>query len=185
MSSYTGYKQAYIIRNDRTVLGDGGGICQVSTTLFRTALNAGLPIVERRVHLYHVSYYEQNSEPDFDATVYVSITDLKIKNTPSYILIQTINDPVKKTLDFEIYGTDDRRIVTITKPLISSETPPPEDLDPTKPEGTIEQIYWKTWDAEASFNYIVEKNNEIIFQKTFYSNYRPWQSIFLQRTAPI
>ncbi|MEK7070397.1 MAG: VanW family protein, partial [Patescibacteria group bacterium] len=43
----TGYKQAYIIKSGKTVLGDGGGVCQVSTTLFRAALNTGLPIVDR------------------------------------------------------------------------------------------------------------------------------------------
>src|SRR3989344_5624141 len=44
ISAFTGYKQAYVIENGKTVLGDGGGVCQVSTTLFRAALDAGLPI---------------------------------------------------------------------------------------------------------------------------------------------
>src|SRR3989344_2994323 len=61
VSGYTGYKQAYIIKDGKTILGDGGGVCQVSTTLFRAALAAGLPIVERRAHSYRVSYYEQDS----------------------------------------------------------------------------------------------------------------------------
>ncbi|MCR4312883.1 MAG: VanW family protein, partial [Candidatus Roizmanbacteria bacterium] len=47
ISSLTGYQPAYIIKEGKTVLGDGGGVCQVSTTLFRAALNAGLPIIER------------------------------------------------------------------------------------------------------------------------------------------
>jgi vancomycin resistance protein YoaR len=52
VSAYTGYKQAYIIKDGKTILGDGGGVCQVSTTLFRAVLNAGLPIIERRAHSY-------------------------------------------------------------------------------------------------------------------------------------
>ena len=47
----------------RTVLGDGGGVCQDSTTLFRAVLSAGLPVIERRAHAYRVGYYEQNSPP--------------------------------------------------------------------------------------------------------------------------
>lgn len=42
VSSLTGYKQAYVIQNGKTVLGDGGGVCQVSTTFFRAALDAGI-----------------------------------------------------------------------------------------------------------------------------------------------
>src|SRR5207249_4927169 len=48
VSSLTGYKQAYVIQGGKTVLGDGGGVCQVSTTLFRALLNAGRS-EERRV----------------------------------------------------------------------------------------------------------------------------------------
>jgi vancomycin resistance protein YoaR len=59
ISIKTGYVQAYIIKEGKTILGDGGGVCQVSTTLFRAALNSGLPIVERQAHQYRVSFYEQ------------------------------------------------------------------------------------------------------------------------------
>jgi vancomycin resistance protein YoaR len=56
VSAFTGYQQAYIIQNGKTVLGDGGGVCQVSTTFFRALLNAGLPITERHAHAYRVGY---------------------------------------------------------------------------------------------------------------------------------
>ncbi|HUD09736.1 MAG TPA: VanW family protein, partial [Patescibacteria group bacterium] len=70
ISAFSGYKQAYIIQNGRTILGDGGGVCQVSTTLFRAILDAGLPVIERHAHAYRVGYYEQDSPPGIDATVY-------------------------------------------------------------------------------------------------------------------
>ena len=89
ISKTTGYRDAYIIQNGRTTLGAGGGVCQVSTTLFRAALNAGLPIIERHAHAYRVSYYEQDSKPGFDATVFSPTADLKFKNdTNAYILVQ-------------------------------------------------------------------------------------------------
>lgn len=188
ISVFTGYKQAYVISGGQTILGDGGGVCQVSTTFFRAALNAGLPIVERHAHSYRVGYYEQDSPPGIDATIFHPTVDLKIKNdTPGHILIQTFADSKNSTLRFEFYGTSDGRVATITKPAVSSVTPPPEDSytdDPSLPEGEIKQIDYKAWGAKVSFNYKVERNGETLFENTFYSNYRPWQAKFLRGTGP-
>jgi vancomycin resistance protein YoaR len=188
VSSLTGYKQAYIIQNGMTVLGDGGGVCQVSTTLFRAALNSGLPIEERRAHSYRVSYYEQDSSPGLDATVYAPTTDLKIKNdTPAHMLVQTIFVPQESLLVFEIYGTSDGRVAKTTKPVVLGTSAPPEDLyidDPTLPEGQIKQIDYKAWGAKVTFDYSVERNGETIYEKTFLSNFRPWQAKFLRGTGP-
>jgi len=184
VSSYTGYKQAYIIKDGRTVLGDGGGVCQVSTTLFRAILNAGLPVVERRAHSYRVSYYEQDSLPGLDATVYAPTTDLKFKNdTPGHILIQTIFDAKNTSLAFELYGTSDGRVSTITKPVVTGVSAPPEDLyvdDPSLSPGEVKQIDYKAWGAKVVFDYSVERNGETIYEKTFISNYKPWQAVFLR-----
>lgn len=188
VSKETGYQQAYIIKEGQTVLGDGGGVCQVSTTLFRAVLNAGLPIVERQAHAYRVSYYEQDSPPGFDATVFSPSPDFKFKNdTPGHLLIQTKFDGNNKTLVFEIYGTKDNREVYISKPVITGITPPPEDLyidDPSLPSGKIKQIDWKAWGAKVWFDYKVTKEGQEIFSKRFYSNYRPWQAKFLRGTGP-
>lgn len=184
VSELTGYKQAYVIKEGRTVLGDGGGVCQVSTTFFRAALDAGLPIIERHAHSYRVGYYEQGFPPGIDATVYAPSVDLKVKNdTPGHILIQTKVDKNTYTLTFELYGTDDGRIASTTKPIVSNVTPPPEDLyvdDPTLPTGQIKQIDWKAWGASVKFSYTVTKNHEVVYRKTFYSNYRPWQAVYLR-----
>ena len=189
VSVFTGYKQAYIIKDGKTVLGDGGGVCQVSTTLFRALLDAGLPIVERRAHSYRVGYYEQGSPVGLDATVFAPTTDLKFKNdTPSHLLIQTQFDAKNSTLVFEIYGTSDGRVATTTKPIITSSVAPPEDLyidDPTLPTGTVKQIDYKAWGARVVFDHKVERNGEIIYQNTFVSNYRPWQAKFLRGTGPV
>jgi vancomycin resistance protein YoaR len=91
ISSLTGYKQAYVISGGKTVLGDGGGVCQVSTTLFRAALNAGLPIVERNPHAYRVGYYEEDSPPGIDAAIYSPSVDLKIKNDTGHSILILMN----------------------------------------------------------------------------------------------
>ena len=189
ISAQTGYKQAYIISQGKTILGDGGGVCQVSTTLFRAVLNAGLPILERTAHAYRVGYYEQSSPPGLDATIYSPTVDLKFKNdTGSHILIQTKVDNKKMMLTFEIYGTNDGRVANITKPQVSNQIAPPPDVyqdDPTLPAGKITQTEHKAWGATVIFNYSVERGGEIIFKKTFTSKYQPWAAVYLRGTAPL
>lgn len=186
VSAFTGYQQAYIIQNGKTVLGDGGGICQVSTTFFRALLNAGLPIVERHAHAYRVGYYEQDSPPGIDATIFVPSVDLKFKNdTGNYILIQSQIDLNNLSLAFYLYGTKDGRQVTMTKPVITNQTPPPPDLyqdDPTLPKGEIKQTDFAAWGANVYFTRTVTKNGKEIIYDKFVSNYQPWQAIYLKGT---
>lgn len=189
VSRLTGYKQAYIISDGKTVLGDGGGLCQVSTTLFRAVLNAGLPVTERRAHSYRVGYYEQDSGPGLDATVYSPTTDFKFKNdTGKHLLVQVMNDQKNATLVFELYGTSDGRVAEVTKPVITSQTPPPEDLyvdDPTMPLGKVTQIEHKAWGARVVFNQKVTRNGEVLFDKQFVSSYRPWQAVYMRGTGGV
>lgn len=188
VSQTTGYKEAYVIKEGRTILGDGGGVCQVSTTLFRAVLSAGLPVEERHPHAYRVSYYEQGFFPGLDATVWDPTADLKFKNdTPVFILIQTLVDAKNKKLVFELYGTSDGRISEIGKSKVWDQVPPPPDLyqdDPTLPAGTIKQIDWKAWGAKVAFPWKVTRGGEVLQERTFYSNYQPWQAIFLRGTGP-
>lgn len=187
VSAYTGYKSAYVIMDGKTVLGDGGGVCQVSTTLFRAVLSAGLPVVERRAHAYRVGYYEQGFGPGLDATVYSPTTDFKFKNnTDAYILIQTEIDLNNLALTFEIYGTDDGRIATTSKPVITSQSSPAEDLyvdDPTLKAGVIKQIEHRAYGAKVIFDYKVIRNGEELINQKFVSNYRSWQAVYLRGTG--
>lgn len=189
ISRQTGYQTAYIIQNGRTVLGDGGGVCQVSTTLFRAALNAGLEIVERKAHAYRVGYYEQGSPAGLDATVFSPSVDLKFKNdTQNHILIQATVDLNNNYLRFDLYGTGDGRKASLANTRLWGQSPPPADLyldDPSLPAGQIKQIDWKASGGQAAFDWLVERNGEIIHQKTFYSSYQPWQAVYLRGTAGI
>lgn len=188
VSAFTGYQQAYIISDGKTILGDGGGVCQVSTTLFRAVLNAGLPVLDRTAHAYRVGYYEQNSPPGMDATVYGPTPDFKFKNdTNSYILIEAKADPKYYALKFELYGTSDGRVVSVTKPIVAEVSAPPSDVyqdDPTLPAGTIKQVDFKAWGAKVYFDYKVTKGDQIIYKKTFVSNYRPWAAVYMKGTGP-
>lgn len=186
ISTFTGYRQAYVIQNGKTVLGDGGGVCQVSTTLFRAALNAGLPIIERNQHAYRVGYYEQDLGPGIDAAIYSPSVDLKFKNdTGNHILIQTSFSPATQSLTFSLYGTKDDREVIIGKPVILGETPAPEPLfqdDPNVPKGQVKQIDFAATGANVFFTRTVKKDDKIISSDKFASHYRPWQAIYVRGT---
>lgn len=186
VSSYTGYQQAYVIEGGKTVLGDGGGVCQVSTTMFRAILDAGLPVTERHAHDYRVGYYEEDGPPGIDATVYVPSVDLKFRNTTgNNILIQTAVDPNQLRLTFYFYGVKDGRQVAITTPIVSNETPAPAAKyqdDPTLPQGVVKQVDFAANGATVKFNRIVTKDGKQIINETYVSNYRPWQAVYLVGT---
>lgn len=187
ISAQTGYKPAYIIKSGRTVLGDGGGVCQVSTTLFRAALNTGLPIVERVAHAYRVHYYENGSQPGFDATVFNPSADLKIKNdTPAYILIQTAVDKNNNKLTFTLYGKKDDRVAEISNIRLWDVQTPPQPFyqdDPTLKKGVKRQVDWSAPGGKASFHYKVTRGEETIADQDFYSSFRPWRAVYLVGTA--
>lgn len=188
VSRATGYKEAYVISAGRTVLGDGGGVCQTSTTMFRTALNAGLPIVERKSHAYRVHYYEDDMGPGYDSTVFSPSVDLKFVNdTPAHILIQTKVDQKNFSLRYEFYGTKDDRMVNISKARFLSQSPALGTIyqdDPTLPEGTLRQVDWSAPGAKVSFDYKVTRGDETLQDKTFVSTYQPWAAVYLRGTGP-
>jgi len=186
ISALSGYKQAYVIDDGHTVLGDGGGVCQVSTTLFRAALNAGLPIVERHQHAYRVGYYEQDSGPGIDAAIYSPTVDLKFKNDTGHaLLIQTYLDTDQEQLTFALYGTKDGRQVSISTPVVTSTAPAPAPLyedDPTLPVGQIKQVDFAADGADVYFTRTVTKNGKVIIYDKFTSNYQPWQAVYMRGT---
>lgn len=186
VSKYTGYAQAYVIQGGKTVLGDGGGVCQVSSTLFRAILNAGLPITERHPHAYRVSYYEAQSPPGLDATVFYPSVDLKFKNdTENYILIQSFIDLEEQSLRYVLYGKSDGRTVSLTKPIVTGFISAPESLyqdDPTLPKGTTKQIDFAAAGATVAFNRTVKKDGKIVIEEKYTSRYAPWRAVFLVGT---
>ncbi len=188
VSGETGFKSAYVIQGNRTVLGDGGGVCQVSSTLFRAVLNAGLDVTRRLPHSYRVSYYELNSKPGIDATVYSGETDFRFKNdTDHAILIYGEADSRNLYMFYELYGTSDGRTAEIVdhKTWNFRPAPPPVYIpDPSVPPGKTVQVDWAAAGVSASFKNIVkDKTGRIIREDTYVSNYRPWSAKYLQGVA--
>jgi vancomycin resistance protein YoaR len=113
-----GYRKELVIKKNQTVPEYGGGVCQVSTTVFRAALNGGMKITERHNHAYPVQYYAPQGT---DATIYVPKPDFRfINDTPNYILVQSKIEGTKLSIDF--YGTKDERKVEIVGPKVTERT---------------------------------------------------------------
>ncbi len=80
-----GFKPEIVIKADGLKPELGGGICQVSSTLFRAVMQSGMHITQRKNHAFSVSHYYPAGT---DATIYTPVTDLKFKNdTPAHVLI--------------------------------------------------------------------------------------------------
>jgi len=183
----SGYAEAPIIYGGQTIQGVGGGVCQVSTTLFRTAFFAGFPIVERHAHSYRVSYYELlsngNRDPDLaglDAAVYVPIVDLKFTNdTDHWLLMETVASDVSLTWKF--YSTSDGRSVIhqTTGPTNIVEAPEPLYREnPDLPKDTIKQVDYAADGADVNVTRTVYRNDQVYFSDAFYTHFQPWQAVF-------
>jgi vancomycin resistance protein YoaR len=184
-----GYAEALIIYGNRTIKGVGGGVCQVSTTLFRTAFLGGYPIVERHSHAYRVSYYEQTAsggvDPNLaglDATVFVPVVDFKFTNdTPNWLLMETYVNPAARTLTWKFYSTSDGRSVEWDTTGLQNIEDPPEPLyqeNPDLGEGEIRQVDWEAAGADVTVFRTVYRDGQVYLQDQFSTHYMPWQAVY-------
>ncbi len=143
-----GYLPELVIKENVTTPEFGGGICQVSTTAFRAAMEAGLDVTYRRNHSYPVSYY---GAPGYDATVYQPAPDFRFKNDMSTpILLKTSVQGTK--VKFEVWGKKDGRVVKINGPFVTEK----------KPDGSL----------TAAIAQIVTKAGKVIREENFVSKYQ-------------
>lgn len=143
-----GYLPELVIKENVTTPEFGGGICQVSTTAFRAAMEAGLDITYRRNHSYPVVYY---GAPGYDATVYQPAPDFRFKNDMSTpILLKTSVQGTK--VRFEVWGKKDGRVVKINGPFTTEK----------KPDGSL----------IAAVAQIVTKAGKVIREENFVSKYQ-------------
>lgn len=179
VSLESGFEEALIIYGDQTITGVGGGVCQVSTTVFQAAFYAGFPILERVPHGYRVSYYEQgDSILGLDATVYSPIVDFKFRNdTDAHLLIETYVNPSNFTLTFKFYGTSPNRRVVVDGPnIVNTQPPPPPIYRETAGITGTRQVDYAVPGAEVYvYRDVYDAQGNLIIQgEEFYSNYVPW-----------
>lgn len=184
-----GYLPELVIKGDRTVKEYGGGLCQTSTTLFRAALDAGLPITARRNHSFRISYYEKDGTgadigPGLDATIYDPALDFKFRNdTPGSILIfgYVIGDRVT----FELYGMKDGRRANLKGPVVLSTVPAGDPIymeTDTLLKGTVKQVEIPHPGATTTATYTVTYPDGRVATQEFKSYYRRWPARYLVGT---
>jgi vancomycin resistance protein YoaR len=181
----TGFAEAWIIFGGRTIQGVGGGICQVSTTVYRAALFGGYPIDERNPHAYRVAYYEQGDDspgPGLDATVFKPIADFQFTNDrDAWLLINVEVDEDDGWITFRFFSTDDGRSVTVDPPLVSNVVepePPIYEENPDLETGMIEQVDWAASGADVSVYRVVQRNGEVLFDEEIVTRYQSWQAVY-------
>jgi len=181
-----GFAEALIIAGGQTIKGVGGGVCQVSTTLFRNVFFGGFPIVERYAHAYRVGYYEQtangrdNSLAGLDATVFVPIVDFKFVNdTPYWLLMETYVNGYSLTWKF--YSTSDGRSVSWTTSGTTNTVPPPDPIyreNPDLPKGEIKQVDWAAEGADVSITRTVNRGGSEYFSDQINTHYEAWANAY-------
>jgi vancomycin resistance protein YoaR len=111
-----GFREAFVLYNGTLEPQYGGGSCQIATTLYNSALLAGLGIVERHNHGIYFTIYPLGR----DASIYSGSRDLKIRNNTNHpIMIET--SATDKKLTFRLYGTPFAKKISFSRPLIYFE----------------------------------------------------------------
>ena len=183
ITAAAGYLEGSVILGGATVTGIGGGICQVSTTMYRAAFGGGFDITERNSHGYRVGYYEYaGAGPGLDAAIWQPHVDLRFRNdTPHHLLIESSYLPTDNALQFRIYSA--RHWTTrIGAPVISEVAPPPEDLyvvaDDLLP-GQIRQIDWSVAGADVVVERTVyDSAGGVAKRNRVFTRYAPWQAVY-------
>jgi len=188
VSLENGYAEALIIYGGRTIKGVGGGVCQVSTTLFRTVFFAGYPVVERYSHAYRVPYYEmdQSGSVDgnlvgMDATVYFPLVDFKFKNdTPYWMLMETNVNVAARTITWKIYSTSDGRSVTWETTGAQNTVPAPETVFEENVDlktNELKQVDYAAEGADVTVTRTVWRNGAVYFTDQIQTHYEPWAAV--------
>ncbi len=181
ISADSGFSDGYAIVGGRLERVIGGGLCQVSTTMYRAVFNAGLPIVERYGHTYIVNYYENIL--GFDATVFTPDVDFRWKNDlPTDILITTETIPSDGSVTFNLWGYSDGRTSAMEGPYVSNRRNPGADVwqyDKTLGYGAVVQMVHGRPGMDVTMYRVITKANGATARERFFTRYLPWEDFYL------
>jgi vancomycin resistance protein YoaR len=160
---------APVIINGELSTGLGGGTCQVSTTVFNAAYEAGLPITARTNHALYISHYPQGR----DATVNYPDTDLKFVNdTDHWLLLRTFVS--SSSLTVNLYGTPQhRKVVSEVAPLrVTGAVPVKTVKDPTLLKGKkVVDHQGSTPLSTSVTRRVYDEDGKLLYENTWYSSY--------------
>ena len=164
-----GFLEAPVIINGEVTTGLGGGVCQVSTTVFNAAYEAGLRITERTNHALYISHYPQGR----DATVDYPDVDLRFVNdTGHWLFLKTFVGP--DALTVTLYGTPTgRKVESTTTPLVvHGKAPVKKTVDPSlKPGEKIVDDPGEPAMTTSVTRTVYSADGKLLSKDTFYSSY--------------
>ncbi len=178
-----GFVEAQVIDGEKIGQDIGGGICQVSTTVFRAAYHAGLPITEWWPHRFRIGFYEYDGwDPGLDASILqptedpATWADFKFENPSSHwMLVESWTDGVNVVVN--IYGADLGYEVETTGPTWGDKMQmlaPQEVVDDELDPGTVTLAQVAGIGEELSHYRVVrDRNGELLWERSFYTKYFP------------
>jgi vancomycin resistance protein YoaR len=189
-----GFVEGYAIIGNRTQLEWGGGVCQVSTTVFRSAFWAGVPITERHAHAFYISWYDRfglgpnGDGQGLDAAIYTGVADLKFVNdTGGWLLMQTAVDEGAQVLTVRLYGTRPNREVQLAGPVVTNEVRAPAEPvyvdDPGLARGTVRQSDVARSGRDITVERVILQDGVEISREPFLTRFRAWPNIFVRGTG--
>jgi vancomycin resistance protein YoaR len=174
-----GYVPGYVISGGLLSKDIGGGICQVSTTVWRAAYLAGLPILERHQHSYAVQYYDPVG---FEATVFAPSKNLRFLNdTPNRLWLQLEVNRQTQDLELHFFGAAPERQVQISQARIWEKRPAPKDRfvpDPSLKPGEIKIVSGAEDGLSVRYNRTVRYASGKVRRDSTQSRYVPWGAIY-------
>ena len=177
-----GFLEAPVIINGELENGLGGGVCQVSTTTFNAAYEAGLSITERTNHALYISHYPQGR----DATVNYPDLDLKFVNdTEHWLWLRTF--VTSSSLTVALYGTpQNRRVDSESSPLVETGAPKVKRIpDPNMLVGqTALQESGQPSRSTSVRRRVYDSSGELMYDHTWYSSYRSEPRVIRYGTKP-
>jgi vancomycin resistance protein YoaR len=177
-----GFLEAPVIINGELQTGLGGGVCQVSTTVFNAAYEAGLDITERTNHALYISHYPQGR----DATVNYPDLDLKFVNdTKKWLWLRTFVG--SSALTVNLYGAPQHRRVEseVGDLRVIGDPPTTWRKDPTITKGSrVVAEAGSSPLATSVRRRVYNARGNLLYDNTWYSSYRGEKKVVLVGTKP-
>ncbi|NTV62033.1 MAG: vanomycin resistance protein VanB [Oscillochloris sp.] len=188
VTAENGFVEGYAIIQNRTQKEWGGGLCQVSTTVFRAAFWGGLPIVERHEHSFRIGWYEELGEPPgLDAAIFTGVYDMRFTNdTGGWLLLQSTVDLRRQRLSVTLYGTPTSRKVSMDYKVLERTPAPTEPVyvdDPEQPAGTMRKSDTARGGLRVNVYRSVRQNDQLVSEDTFKTTFKPWPDIYVRGTG--
>lgn len=188
VNAENGFVEGLAIVDNRTQKEWGGGLCQVSTTVFRAAFFGGLPIDERHEHAFRIGWYEELGEPPgLDAAIFTPYNDMRFTNdSGGWLLLESYVDLGAQRLTMALYGTPTDRAVSYEHRVVERTPAPTSPVyvdDPEYPRGYTRKSDTARGGIKVEVYRTVTQGGQVIAQDTFPTEFKPWPDIYVRGTG--